>query len=366
MNTVIKRPKAKAFFDLVNRRIRRLRCLPVLPRTFCLAVTYKCNGKCTMCNLWKVYRENPKLVKEELSLSEIQNFLSDREFFKDLDFVYLSGGEPFLREDLPEIVKSIHECNPTCIVYVATNGFLTDNIIKTTKEILSTHPRFQIGVSLDGINEIHDKIRGVKRAFKKASETLFALKENFPNLHIQVTMTVTPINLKHVPYVYDFCKKNGFFPRIGLASVSEYFQNLPAHFKYSKEEIEELKKHFHAIGRDIIQERGKINALMELFWLDGSIKFLTNPTIRLVPCYAGFVSFYIDPYGTVYPCYNFFEKMGNIRKQKIRDVWFSKTSQTIRKRILRNQCPNCWIVHEASSNMSSDYFRKYKYLLKRY
>jgi len=135
LNTVIKRPKAKAFFDLVNRRIRRLRCLPVLPRTFCLAVTYKCNGKCTMCNLWKVYRENPKLVKEELSLSEIQNFLSDREFFKDLDFVYLSGGEPFLREDLPEIVKSIHECNPTCIVYVATNGFLTDNIIKTTKEI---------------------------------------------------------------------------------------------------------------------------------------------------------------------------------------------------------------------------------------
>jgi MoaA/NifB/PqqE/SkfB family radical SAM enzyme len=319
-----------------------------------------------MCDLWKVYRDDPELVKRELSLSEIQGFLSDGEFFKDLDFVYLSGGEPFLREDLPEIVKSIHECNPTCIVYVATNGFLKDRIVKTTKEILSIHPRFQIGVSLDGINETHDKIRGVKGAFKKASETLFALREKFPNLHIQVTMTVTPINFRHVYYIYDFCKKHGFFPRIGLASISEYFKNLGTEFTYSRADIEELKRYFDAMAKDIIRDHGKARSLSELFWLDGSIRFLINPATRLVPCYAGFVSFYIDPYGTVYPCYNFFEEMGNIRKQKVRDIWFSKKSKEIRRRILRNQCPNCWIVHEASTSISSDYFKKFKYLLKRY
>ena len=319
-----------------------------------------------MCDIWKTYSGNPKLVKKELSLSEIQDFLSDREFFKHLEFVYISGGEPFLRDDLPEIIRSIHECKPTCIVYVATNGFLTDHIVKTTKEILSIHPRFQIGVSLDGTNETHDKIRGVKGAFKTTSKTLFALRENFPNLHIQATMTVTPINFRHVPYVYDFCKKNGFFPRIGLASISEYFKNLSTEFAYSREDIEELKKYFHAIGKDVIREHGKIHSLLELFWLDGSIKFLLDPTIRPIPCYAGFVSFYIDPYGTIYPCYNFFEEMGNIRKQKIRDIWFSKGSQKIRERILREQCPNCWIVHEAFSSVSSDYFRKFKYLLKPY
>jgi MoaA/NifB/PqqE/SkfB family radical SAM enzyme len=350
----------------INSHIRRLRCLPML-RSACLVVTNKCNGRCIMCDIWKTYRDKPGLVKEELSLSEIRDFFSDKDFFKDLGFVYLSGGEPFLRADLPDIVSCIHGCKPTCTVYVATNGFLTDRIVDATREILTFHPRLQIGVSLDGINEIHDKIRGMKGAFEMAHKTLFALRENFPNLHIQVTMTVTPINLRHIPYVYDFCRKNGkFFPRIGLASVASYFKNLGKEFTYSKADIKALKTYFDVIRRDLIQEHGKFHSLSELFWLDGSIKFLMDPTTRLVPCYAGSVSFYMDPYGTVYPCYNFPEEMGSIRNEKIRDIWFSKRSQEIRKRILGKQCPNCWIVHEAASNISSDYFNKFRYLLKRY
>ena len=352
----------RAFMHAINRHIRRLRCLPML-RSACLAVTNKCNSRCITCNIWKTYRGNPGLVKEELSLSEIRDFFSDKEFFKHLDFFYLSGGEPFLRADLPDIVSCIHECKPTCFVYIATNGFLTDRIVNATREILAFHPRLEIGVSLDGINEMHDKIRGVKGAFKMARKTLFALRENFPNLHIQVTMTYTPINLRHIPYVYDFCKKNGFFPRISLAIISSYFKNLEKEYTFSRADIEELKAYFDVIRRDLIQEHGKFHSLSELFWLDGSIRFLMDPTIRPVPCYAGFVSFYMDPYGTVYPCYNLFEEMGNIRNEKIRDIWFSKRSREIRKRILRKQCPNCWIAHEVGSSVSSDYFRKFKYIL---
>jgi len=329
-----------------------------------LAVTHKCNGRCTICDIWKIYQDNPGLIKEELALSEIRDFFADKEFFKRLGFVYLSGGEPFLRTDLADIVRCIHECKPTCTVYVATNGFLTDRIVDAIREILAFHPRLQIGVSLDGINEMHDKIRGVKGAFTMAHKTLFALRENFPNLHIQVTMTVTPINFRHIPYVYNFCRENGgFFPRIGLASVASYFKNLGKDFTFSRADAKELKAYFDSMRRDLIREHGKFNSLSELFWLDGSIKFLRDPTIRPVPCYAGFASFYMDPYGTVYPCYNFPEEMGNIRNQKIRDIWFSKRSRETRKRILRKQCPNCWIVHEAASSVSSDYFRKFKYIL---
>ena len=365
-NTVRKAIKEMYFcMHAIYSHTRRLRCLPMLSSA-CLAVTNKCNGRCIMCDIWKTYRDNPGLLKEELSLSEIRDFFSDKESFKRLDFVYLSGGEPFLRADLPDIVSCIHECKPTCTVYIATNGFLTDRIVDAIREILAFHPRLQIGVSLDGINEMHDKIRGVKGAFKKTRKTLFALRENFPNLHIQVTMTVTPINLRHIPYVYDFCKKNRFFPRIGLASISSYFQNLEKEFTFPRADIEELKTYFNVIRRDLIQEHGKLHCLPELFWLDGSIKFLMDPTIRPVPCFAGFVSFYMDPYGTVYPCYNFFEEMGSIRNEKIRDIWFSKRSREIRKRILRKQCPNCWIVHEAASSVHSDYFRKFKYILKRH
>jgi MoaA/NifB/PqqE/SkfB family radical SAM enzyme len=351
------------FVYAINRHIRRLRCLPML-RSACLAVTNKCNGRCIMCDIWKIYRDKPGLVKEELSLSEIREFFSDKEFFKHVGFIYLSGGEPFLRADLPDIVSCIHECKPICTVYVATNGFLTDRIVDATRDILAFHPRLQIGVSLDGINQKHEEIRGVKGAFEMTHKTLFALRQNFPHLHIQVTMTVTPINLIHIPHVYDFCRKNGFFPRIGLASIASYFKNLGNEFTFSRTHVKELKTYFEAMRRDLIQEQGKPHSLSEMFWLDGSIKFLMNPTIQPVPCYAGFASFYIDPYGTVYPCYNFPEEMGNIRNQKIRDIWFSKRSREIRKRILNKQCPNCWIVHEAASSVSCDYFRKFKYILK--
>jgi MoaA/NifB/PqqE/SkfB family radical SAM enzyme len=351
------------FVYAINRHIRRLRCLPML-RSACLAVTNKCNGRCIMCDIWKIYRDKPGLVKEELSLSEIREFFSDKEFFKHVGFIYLSGGEPFLRADLPDIVSCIHECKPICTVYVATNGFLTDRIVDATRDILAFHPRLQIGVSLDGINQKHEEIRGVKGAFEMTHKTLFALRQNFPHLHIQVTMTVTPINLIHIPHVYDFCRKNGFFPRIGLASIASYFKNLGNEFTFSRTHVKELKTYFEAMRRDLIQEQGKPHSLSEMFWLDGSIKFLMNPTIQPVPCYAGFVSFYMDPYGTVYPCYNFPEEMGNIRNQKIRDIWFSKRSREIRKRILNKQCPNCWIVHEAASSVSCDYFRKFKYILK--
>jgi MoaA/NifB/PqqE/SkfB family radical SAM enzyme len=317
-----------------------------------------------MCNLWKTYRKNPGSVKKELSISEIQSFLSDREFFKNLSFVYLSGGEPFLRKDLPDIIRSIHKCKPTCTVYVATNGFLTDHIVKTTKEILSIHSRFQIGVSLDGMNEVHDRMRGIANAFTRASQTLLTLKERYPKLHIQATMTATPINFKSIPDVYSFCKKYKFHPRIGLATTAAYFNNPDTSLSYSEEDINYLKRCFDLMREDTIREHGKIRSLSELFWLDGSMKFLINPRIRLIPCYAGFVSFFIDPYGIVFPCYNFLREMGSIRKQNIREIWYSQQSQEIRRRILLKECPNCWIVHEAASSVSCDYFRKFKYILK--
>jgi sulfatase maturation enzyme AslB (radical SAM superfamily) len=100
VSNFMKKTRISALPNLFNRQIGRLRCLLVNPSTFCLAVTYKCNGRCIMCNLWKTYSKNPDSTKEDLPLSEIRGLISDREFFKNLNFVYLSGGVNLFSEKI--------------------------------------------------------------------------------------------------------------------------------------------------------------------------------------------------------------------------------------------------------------------------
>jgi MoaA/NifB/PqqE/SkfB family radical SAM enzyme len=356
------RETQRAVTEFLDLRIRRLRGLPVLPRTFCLAVTNRCNSRCAMCNIWRTSRGPAGSAAAELSLSEIQAFMSDTAFFQDLGFVYLSGGEPFLRDDLDGIVASIHGCQPACTVFIATNGFLTDRIVETVGRILAFHPRLQIGVSLDGIGAMHDAIRGVPGAFARTSATLHTLRDRYPQLHVQVTTTITPVNFRHIPQVYAFCEDHGFFSRIGMASTASYFQNTGDAIAYSREDLEEMRGYFGAIVQDVRTKRGRLRSLSDIFWLSESLRFLEDPTSRPVPCYSGFLSFYLSPQGTMYPCYNFFEAMGNVRSHAISAIWFSEKFQATRRKILDKRCPNCWIVHEAFPSMDSDYFRKFKYL----
>lgn len=346
----------------INNHISRFRCLAVPPEALTFAVTYRCNSRCAMCNIWKIYQSNPNLIRKELSLSEIREFFSDRDFFKYLSFIQLTGGEPFLREDLVKIVQCIHECRTNCLIYVATNGFLPDRIASVTREIMRFHKNFSLGISLDGMNDTHDKIRGVNNSFEKACKTLSLLRKDFPNLPLQVTMTVSAINFKDIPKVYEFAKKNNYRFRVALANRAVFYQNIENEYSFSKVHVEELKAYFGAIKKDIIREKGRVKSAPERFWLDGNIKFAMNPKKHILPCYSGFTQFFLDPYGIVYPCLVFSENIGNIREKNIRNLWFSERAKIIREQIKKNRCPNCWLAHEAMPSIYNNFFLRFKYI----
>jgi MoaA/NifB/PqqE/SkfB family radical SAM enzyme len=304
-------------------------------------------------------------AQDELRTADFAKLFADTELFSQLQWLYISGGEPFLRQDLPEIVTCIHECNPSTSIFIATNGFLTEKILETTAQLLTIHPRIQIGVSLDGLNDRHDTIRGVKNAFNKAERTLHALRTTFPHLPIQITTTVTPVNLDQVPLMYNFARQNRFHSRIAPAIHAQYFSNAEQDLTWSPQDIQTLQRYFQIIKRDLLHTHGKFSTIYcaESFLLDESIKYLRDPTNRSVPCFACFTRLYIDPYGNVYPCYNYYKKLGNIRTHPLRTIWVSDQAHAVRNEILHNQCPNCWIVHEAAADITNDHFRKYRYLL---
>lgn len=133
----------------------------MLPINLTVGLTYRCNSRCKTCNVWQMKSDN------ELSTEEFD------EVFRKLGEAYwftMSGGEPFLKDDLVKICQSAHDnCKPG-IINIPTNGLLFKVIPKRVEEILEVCPKSKIiaNLSLDGVGEQHNEIRGVKGNFERA------------------------------------------------------------------------------------------------------------------------------------------------------------------------------------------------------
>ena len=123
-------------------------------------VTYRCNARCTMCNRYKC----PSKPDEELSIETIKKL-------PKMYFTNITGGEPFIREDLPEIVRELYKKSDRIVI--STNGFFTDRIIALCKEF----PNIGIRISIEGLEKTNNEIRGLNDGFNRGYTTLKKLKE---------------------------------------------------------------------------------------------------------------------------------------------------------------------------------------------
>ncbi|MFW5886589.1 MAG: radical SAM protein, partial [Bacteroidota bacterium] len=135
-------------------------------------ITMRCNSKCKHCRIWKLDRTENELTTEEI-----------RKIFKNLPenifWVSLSGGEPFIREDLKDIIIAAKdEIQNLKILNIPTNGLCQKQIIDTIK-VLKNIPkvRFLIVFSIEGPEKINDKIRGISGAYNKTLETYYKARK---------------------------------------------------------------------------------------------------------------------------------------------------------------------------------------------
>ena len=124
-----------------------------------LIVTQRCNAKCMMCNS----HENPTRPEDEMG-SEVMEKLPEAKF------IQITGGEPFLRKDIEDIVRIL--IKKAGRVMINTNGYYTEKIT----ELCRNYPQLAMRVSIDGSREMHDRIRGIP-IYDKAMETIRELKE---------------------------------------------------------------------------------------------------------------------------------------------------------------------------------------------
>lgn len=291
-------------------------------------VTYRCNARCNMCNRYK----KPSNPDEEISLETIKKL-------PPMYFTNITGGEPFIRQDLKEVVRELYKKSDRIVI--STNGFFTDRIIDLCREF----PNVGIRISIEGLEETNNKIRGLEDGFNKGLTTLKKLVE-MKHPDVGFGMTVQDANAKDLVPLYKLSDEMNM--EFATASLHNSF-----YFVEAKNIIKDrpmVAQNFE----DLINELLKSNSPKKWFrayFNHGLINYIYGQE-RLLPCDMAFDTFFIDPYGDVMPCNGTKEKqvMGNLNEQSWDELWNSEQAEKVRK-IVRNCDRNCWMIGSVSPAM---------------
>ena len=321
-----------------------------------LAVTYRCQSRCRTCNIWK----SGETESDELTPEEYRNlFESNMDILGEVRWIQITGGEPFMRRDLPEIVSTIHASLPDCTFWIPTNGMDPRAIEGATTEMLGILGGQGIGVSvsIDGTERTHDIQRGEDGSFKKAAETLrrlSAIRKEHPGLGLTVGMTLTPDNHREASDVHNLASEFGADFSMRPVSFSEiYYRNIENRSPMDNIS-DQLLPSLRDIARDTVRYKGIVRSAPTLRYMQGVIDYIRDPSRRSLPCAAGEDSFFLDPHGDIYPCIFVNEKMGNVREEQLRDLWWREKNTDIRRRIAGGDCPGCWVECETYREIHRD------------
>jgi len=302
------------------------------PTDMCIIVTYRCPMRCKMCNIW----QNPTQRDKEITPREM-------EMLPNVKFINITGGEPFVREDLDEIIEVAFRKSPR--VVISTSGWFEDRVIALAKKF----PNIGIRISIEGLSMKNDELRGREGGFDKGLRILLRLK-SMGVKDIGFGITVSNHNSADMLSLYQLSKAMGMEFATAAFHNSYYFHK-EDNFITNKDEV---CSNFETLMRWQLAEVHPKSWFRAYFNM-GLINYIHgNP--RLLPCEAGMLNFFVDPYGEVYPCNGMEEKywlesMGNIREVKTFDeIWYSERAQRVREKVCH--CPkNCWMVGTASPVM---------------
>ncbi|NOY68277.1 MAG: radical SAM protein [Deltaproteobacteria bacterium] len=195
---------------------------PLKPQVLNLLVNDICNSRCRMCNIWRRKKDM------EISPAELSFILRDR-LFSSVSHVGVSGGEPTLRKDLPEICQAvIQSCPGLKSLGVITNAINRKDVIRGIEAVSSvcgaSGVPFNIMVSMDGIGAVHDRIRGRKGNFESAIAVIRYFKDK-TIIPVTVGCTIVRENVWHVDDILDYCIDNGIYIRFRVAEFIRRLYN---------------------------------------------------------------------------------------------------------------------------------------------
>jgi MoaA/NifB/PqqE/SkfB family radical SAM enzyme len=320
----------------------------LLPINVTISTNFRCNFRCLSCNVYE--RKVKELDKAEWE-----------QVFKSLGrapaWMTFSGGEPFLRGDLPDIIGSaVRHCRPA-VVNIPTNGWFTDRVVAGVKQICTENPDIQLVVNLSIDHHIpatHDVLRGAAGSYDRLMATKAGLRAlGLPNLTIGIHTVVSNANVADFPAIAQGLTKldaDSYIAepaeeRVELQTIGTGITPSGQGFARAATAVLEAEKAAKGtVARMARSIRGEYYGRV--------IRYLDGDATAMPVCHAGFLSVHIVADGEVWSCCVLARSFGNLRDHDFdfRKVWFSDAAAEFRAWMRTERCA-CPLANAAYTNL---------------
>ena len=279
-----------------------------------------------MCNTWQ-YPSDPS---QEIRPEHLESL-------PHLRFANITGGEPFLREDIEDFVEVMRRKADR--VVISTNGYLTNRI----ESVARRFPDVGFRVSLEGLPSANDDLRGLKDGFDRGMRTLLRLR-SIGCKDIGFGITISDRNADDLNEMAELADAMGVELATAVVHNSYYFH------KYDNkiEDVERVAGRLEALACQQVHS----NHPKKWFraWFNMGLANRVRGGKRLLPCEVGTDMAFIDPFGEVRPCNGMEASMGSLKTQRFEDIWKSPAAAEVRERV-RTCDEQCWMVGSVAPAM---------------
>jgi MoaA/NifB/PqqE/SkfB family radical SAM enzyme len=324
--------------DLVNTFVNA-KMHPIRPTVLIYNCTWVCDARCTMCNNWKWGDR-----KSDMTLAQLEPVMNDP-FWGAVENLNISGGEPTTRNDLPEMVEMFHRHLPRLRkIGINTTGLTPHRAIPMLTRIVEFCAKqgtlISIRVSLDGIGDVHNQVRDVKRGFEKASQTIEAMQalaKTHDNFQFGIASTIFATNMEDAENILAWARTKGLdvvFNMLRFTDAMLHNKELEEKIGFRAREEAFMRKFF----LDRVQEESVLSgqSFMYLHYAD----MIANGYHRTMPCPFQSQGLLLNPNGDLHYCENS-QKLGNVLDDPAEKLYFKAESLAHRQELKEKVCPTC-------------------------
>jgi MoaA/NifB/PqqE/SkfB family radical SAM enzyme len=324
--------------DLVNTFVSA-KVHAIRPTVLIYNCTWVCDARCTMCSNWKWGDR-----KSDMTLEQLEPVLANP-FWGAVENLNISGGEPTTRNDLPDMVEIFHRHLPRLRkIGINTTGLTPKRAIPMLTRIVEYCAAkgilISIRVSLDGIGDVHDQVRAVKKGFDKASQTIeamHALAKTHDNFQFGIASTIFATNLTDAENILAWARTKGLdvvFNMLRFTDAMLHNKELEETIGFKQREEEFMRKFF----LDRVQEESLLSgqAFLYLHYAD----MIANGYQRTMPCPFQSQGLLLNPNGDLHYCENS-EKLGNVLDASADALYYKAENLMHREQLKAKVCPTC-------------------------
>ncbi|MEM6263238.1 MAG: polysaccharide pyruvyl transferase family protein [Bacteroidota bacterium] len=294
-----------------------------------------CNSKCTMCNIWE------QKLDFEITPGQLGEILKD-DLFSEISHIGVTGGEPTLRKDLPQLYEAACKALPNLKgMSIITNAIRRDQVIERVEEVievLESHGKdFSMMVSLDGYGEMHDKHRGRPGNFETAVEVIRHFKKNHP-YSVATGCTISKTNVWGVDELLDFLVEESVYGRFRIAEFITrlYNNNITDRIRaFDDDEIYHLIGFFKKLEQTFEQDPTYQHTYR-------NIQHMLQGGQRMMGCPYHVKGVVLDSRGQILYCAPKSKNLGSALKESALNLF--KENQDEKQRILKENCQDC--IHD--------------------